>query len=254
LIKLKVSIITACYNSASTIKGTIESVINQTYNNIEFIIIDGASKDGTVDIVSSYGEKISKFISEPDKGIYNAMNKGIRIATGDIVGILNSDDFFNSTEVIQKIVDEFNKSDIDALYGDVQFVKPNDLQKVVRYYSSKNFNPKKFKYGFMPAHPSFYVKRTFFEKIGYYKETYIIGADYELLIRFLHNNKLKSKYLQMPFVTMRTGGVSNRSLKSNLILNNEIIRACGENGIKTNIINVYSKYFIKIFELFSIKQ
>jgi len=251
---LKVSIITACYNSASTIKGTIESVINQTYNNIEFIIIDGASKDGTVDIVSSYGEKISKFISEPDKGIYNAMNKGIRIATGDIVGILNSDDFFNSTEVIQKIVDEFNKSDIDALYGDVQFVKPNDLQKVVRYYSSKNFNPKKFKYGFMPAHPSFYVKRTFFEKIGYYKETYIIGADYELLIRFLHNNKLKSKYLQMPFVTMRTGGVSNRSLKSNLILNNEIIRACGENGIKTNIINVYSKYFIKIFELFSIKQ
>ncbi|RPH34413.1 MAG: glycosyltransferase [Bacteroidales bacterium] len=251
---MKVSIITACYNSASTIKGTIESVINQTYNNIEFIIIDGASKDGTVDIVSSYGEKISKFISEPDKGIYNAMNKGIRIATGDIVGILNSDDFFNSTEVIQKIVDEFNKSDIDALYGDVQFVKPNDLQKVVRYYSSKNFNPKKFKYGFMPAHPSFYVKRTFFEKIGYYKETYIIGADYELLIRFLHNNKLKSKYLQMPFVTMRTGGVSNRSLKSNLILNNEIIRACGENGIKTNIINVYSKYFIKIFELFSIKQ
>lgn len=247
---MKVSIITVCYNSANTIKSTIESVINQTYNNIEYIIIDGASKDGTIDIVSSYGAKVSKFISEPDKGIYNAMNKGIKIATGDIVGILNSDDFFTTKEVIQKVVDEFNKSDIDALYGDVQFVKPNNLQKIVRYYSSKNFSLKKFKYGFMPAHPSFYVKRTFFENIGFYKEDYKIGADFELLIRFLYNHKLKSKYLQMSFVTMRTGGVSNRSFKSYIILNNEIIRACNENKIRTNKLNVYSKYFIKIFELF----
>jgi len=251
---LKVSIITVCYNSVKTIKDAIDSVVNQTYNNIEYIVIDGASKDGTIDIVSSYGEKVSKFISEPDNGIYNAMNKGIKIATGDIVGILNSDDFFNNNEVVQRIVDEFNNNNVDAIYGDVQFVKPKNLLKVVRYYSSKNFSPKKFKYGFMPAHPSFYVKRSYFEKIGYYQENYKIGADYELLIRFLYNHKLKSKYLQMPFVTMRTGGVSNRSFKSYIILNNEILRACKENGIKTNMINVYSKYFIKVFELVRLKR
>lgn len=251
---MKVSIITVCYNSVKTIKDVIDSVVNQTYNNIEYIVIDGASKDGTIDVVLSYGEKVSKFISEPDNGIYNAMNKGIKIATGDIVGILNSDDFFNNNQVVQRIVNEFNISDIDALYGDVQFVKPDNLFKVVRYYSSKNFSPKRFKYGFMPAHPSFYVKRSYFEKIGYYQENYKIGADYELLIRFLYNHKLKSKYLQMPFVTMRTGGVSNRSFKSYIILNSEILRACKENGIKTNMINIYSKYFIKVFELVRLKR
>jgi hypothetical protein len=182
------------------------------------------------------------------------MNKGIKIATGDIVGILNSDDFFNNNEIVQRIVDEFNNNNVDAIYGDVQFVKPKNLLKVVRYYSSKNFSPKKFKYGFMPAHPSFYVKRSYFEKIGYYQENYKIGADYELLIRFLHNHKLKTKYIQIPFVTMRTGGASNRSFTNYITLNNEIFRACKENGIKTNMINVYSKYFIKVFELIRLKQ
>jgi len=250
---LKVSIITVCYNSAKTIKETIDSVVNQSYKDIEYIVIDGASKDGTIDIVSSYSDKVSKFISEPDNGIYNAMNKGIKIATGDIVGILNSDDFFNNNEVVQRIVDEFNNNNIDAIYGDIQFVKPDNLDKVVRYYSSKNFNPQKFKYGFMPAHPSFYVKRVFFERIGYYKEDYKIAADYELLVRFLYQHQLTCKYIPIPFVAMRTGGVSNRTFKSYYTLNKEIIRACRENGIKTNIINIYSKYFVKIFELINLK-
>ncbi len=250
---MKVSIITVCFNSVETIKDAIDSVVNQTYNDIEHIIIDGASKDGTIDIVSSYGEKVSKFISEPDNGIYNAMNKGIKIATGDIVGILNSDDFFINNQVVQRIVNEFNISNIDASYGDVQFVKPENLLKVVRYYSSKNFSPKKFKYGFMPAHPSFYVKRSYFEKIGYYKEDYKIAADYELLVRFLYQHQLTCKYIPIPFVTMRTGGVSNRTFKSYYTLNKEIIRACRENGINTNIINIYSKYFVKIFELINLK-
>lgn len=246
---MKVSIITVCYNCANTIKDTIDSVLSQTYSNIEYIIIDGGSRDETVNIISSYGEQVSKFISEPDKGIYDAMNKGIRLATGDVVGILNSDDFFTDNSVVQRVADEFRNTSIDALYGDVQFVNPDNLHKVVRYYSSKRFNPKKFKYGFMPAHPSFYVKREYFEKIGYYKEDYKIAADFELLVRFLYQHKLKSNYIPMPFVTMRTGGVSTKSIKSNFILNKEIIQACKENGIKTNIINIYSKYFYKIFEL-----
>lgn len=247
---MKISIITVCFNCANTIRDTIESVLTQTYSDIEYIIIDGGSKDDTISIITSYGKKINKFISEPDKGIYDAMNKGIKLATGEVVGIINSDDFFYDNFVIQRVVDEFKNSGIDALYGDVQFVNPNNLGRVVRYYSSRSFNPKKFKYGFMPAHPSFYVKREFFEKLGYYKIDYKIAADYELLIRYLYRYNINSKYLQTPFVTMRTGGISNKSLKSNIVLNSEIIRACRENGIKTNVINVYSKYFVKVFELF----
>lgn len=246
---MKVSIITVCYNNDSTIKDTIDSVLNQSYQNIEYIIVDGNSSDNTKTIISSYGNKINQFVSEPDNGIYHAMNKGVKLAHGDIVGILNADDFFCSSDVISNIIKEFKTKNIDAVYGDVQFVKPQNLEKIVRYYSSKQFMPQKFKYGFMPAHPSFYVKRNAFDDFGYYKEDYLIASDYELLIRFIYKNNLKCKYLEFPFVTMRTGGVSNKSLKSRLILNKEIVRACKENGIKTNLANIYLKYFRKIFEL-----
>ncbi|MDX9694819.1 MAG: glycosyltransferase family 2 protein [Bacteroidales bacterium] len=245
---MKVSIITVVHNNASTIKNAIESVINQSYQNIEYIVVDGASTDGTIEIISNYKNQIAHLISEPDTGIYNAINKGIKLATGDIVGILNSDDFFCSNTIIERVVKEFLKDNIDAVYGDVQFVNPNKENKITRYYSSKRFNPNMFKYGFMPAHPSFYVKRSFFNELGYYKETYKIGADFELLLRFLLKNNLNAKYLEMPFVTMRTGGISNRSYKSNLLLNREILKACRENNVKTNLINIYSKYFIKAFE------
>ncbi|MGE0088138.1 MAG: glycosyltransferase family 2 protein [Bacteroidales bacterium] len=245
---MKVSIITVVYNNASTIRGAIESVINQSYQNIEYIVVDGASTDGTVEIINKYKDHIAHFISEPDAGIYNAINKGIKLATGDIVGILNSDDFFCSNNIIEIVVNEFLKDNIDAVYGDVQFVNPKKENKITRYYSSKRFNPNMFKYGFMPAHPSFYVRKRFYDSLGLYKENYIIGSDFELLIRFLHKNKLTTRYLQMPFVTMRSGGVSNRSYKSNILLNREILRACKENDINTNLFNIYSKYFIKAFE------
>lgn len=250
---MKFSIITVCYNSSETINDTIKSVIDQTYDDIEYIIIDGGSTDKTKEIVLSYGESVSKFISEKDSGIYNAMNKGIKMATGDIVGVLNSDDFFNNDKVIERVADEFEGNNIDALYGDIQFVNPDNIQKVVRYYSSQKFNAAKFKYGYMPAHPSFYVKREYFERFGFYKEDYKIAADFELLVRFLYNTNLKISYLQMPFVTMRTGGISTRSIRSNFILNNEIISACRENGIKTNIFFVYLKYLFKIKELYNRK-
>lgn len=246
----KVSVITVCFNNISTIKDTIDSVLGQTYKNIEYIIIDGGSTDGTVELVKSYGNRISKFISEPDKGIYDAINKGIKLASDDVIGVLNSDDFFYNNNVIERVAQTFNGNEINAVYGDIQFVDPIKISRIVRYYSSKHFNIGKFKFGFMPAHPSFYAKKELFEKLGYYKTDYKIAADYELLIRFLYVNKIKYEYLEMPFVSMRTGGVSNKSICSNLILNKEILRACKENGIRTNYLNIYSKYFLKLFELF----
>jgi glycosyltransferase involved in cell wall biosynthesis len=248
-----VSIITVSFNSKKTIVATIESVLSQTYPEIEYIIIDGLSTDGSIDLINSYRKSISKFITEEDKGIYDAINKGIKLATGDIIGILNSDDFFCNDFIIEKVAESFDNSGIDAVIGDVQFVDPGNTSKVVRYYSSKRFNPEKFRYGFMPAHPGFYARRELFEKFGYYKTDYKIAADYELLIRFLYINKIKYKYLEFPFVSMRTGGVSNKSIYSNFLLNKEIIRACRENGIKTNYILVYSKYFSKVFEFFGKK-
>jgi glycosyltransferase involved in cell wall biosynthesis len=246
--KLKVSIITVCFNSEKTISDTINSVLSQSYKEIEYIIIDGGSSDGTLQIIKSYTCGIAKFISEPDNGIYEAINKGIRFATGDIIGILNSDDIIEDKRVIEKIANTFSENEIDAVYGDVQFVDAKKGSKIVRYYSSKGFYPGKFKFGYMPAHPSFYVKRELYEKMGYYKTDYKIAADYELLIRFLYVYKIKYKYLEMPFVSMRTGGVSNKTILSNIILNKEIARACKENGIHTNYLFIYSKYFLKMFE------
>jgi glycosyltransferase involved in cell wall biosynthesis len=245
---MKVSIVTVCFNSAETIRDTILSVARQVYSDIEYIVIDGGSTDGTIEIVASFGNRVNKFVSEPDTGIYNAMNKGLKLATGDVVGILNSDDFFTDERVIQKVANEFSNSTTDAVYGDVQFVKQGNISKVIRYYSSRKFRPARFKFGYMPAHPSFYVRRELFEKLGYYKENYKIGSDFELLVRFLYINNVTYKYLDMPFVTMRIGGVSNKSIFSVFILNKEIARACEENGLKTNMFRIYSKYILKIFE------
>lgn len=246
---MKVSIITATFNSASTIRDTINSVIAQDYTNIEHIIVDGASKDGTLNIVKSYDNKISHVISEPDKGIYEAMNKGIRVATGDIIGILNSDDFFTSSNVISTVVESFAQNDIDALYGDIHFVRPDNLNKPVRYYSSKIFKPSLFRYGFMPAHPSFYMKKSCYDRYGLYALDYKIASDYDLLIRYLYKHKVKYQYIPKDFVTMRTGGVSTKSIQSRIVLNREIIRACNRYGIKTNMFLLSLKYLYKIFEL-----
>jgi glycosyltransferase involved in cell wall biosynthesis len=245
---MKFTIITPSFNSSATISDTIRSVSEQTYPNIEHIIIDGGSTDATQDVVSSFGSRIGIFVSEPDKGLYDAINKGIRLASGDIIGILNSDDFFTDRDVIKKIASVFENEKTDAVLGDVQFINSKDDPGIYRYYSSKHFHPGKFKFGFMPAHPAFYVRKKFFDTTGYYKTDYRIAADYELLIRFLYVHNLNYKYLEMPVVSMRRGGVSNRSVMSRFTLNREILRACRENGLKTNYFYIYSKYFFKIFE------
>jgi glycosyltransferase involved in cell wall biosynthesis len=246
---MKISIITATYNSEAHIADCVRSVNSQTYDNIEHIIIDGASKDNTVKIIEETPNRVAKIVSEPDKGIYDAMNKGISLATGDVVGILNSDDFFTSDDVIEKVVDTFNNNDIDALYGDVHFVDPNDLNKCVRYYSSAIFKPSFFRFGFMPAHPSFYMKRECYEKHGLYALDYKISSDFDLLVRYILKEKINCKYLKKDFVTMRTGGVSTENFNSRVTLNREIVKACKKYGIKTNMFLLSLKYLYKIFEL-----
>ena len=247
---MKISIITVVWNNKDTIKDAIDSVLAQTYENIEYIIIDGASSDGTVEIVKSYGNKITKFLSEKDNGLYDAMNKGIVQATGDIVGILNSDDFYIDEFVIEKVVQEFKDKEVDSLFADLVFVKPENLDKTVRYYDSSHFRPEKFAYGWMPAHPTFFVRKEIYDKYGTFKLDYKIAADYEILVRFLQKYKISYTYLNQVIIKMRLGGISTNGVKSNYILNKEIIRACRENGISTSWVKVLSKYPKKMLGLF----
>lgn len=245
---MKVSIITVTYNSAATLKDTIESVASQDYPNIEYIIVDGNSKDATQDIIRSQNGTVSKWISEPDQGLYDAMNKGIRMATGDVVGIINSDDFYHRSDSISQVVHTFQEFGVDSVYADVRFVHPDNLDKTIRYYSSKNFSLRSFKVGKIPAHPTFFTYKANFEKFGYYRTDYRIAADFELLVRFLYKHRLSYHYLPVDLLKMRTGGLSTKSWKSNVIINQEDLRACKENGLNTNYFWLYSRYFRKLLE------
>lgn len=246
-----ISIITATYNSAETINDTIKSVLCQTNKDFEYIIVDGGSTDETIDIVKSYESEFSgrlKWVSEKDKGIYDAMNKGIKMASGDIIGILNSDDYYTSDDILQTIADAFKCQNVDAIYGDIHFIKDGVPDKCVRYYSSRLFSPFWLRFGFMPAHPSFYCKREVFDKSGLYRLDYKIGSDYEMMVRLFRKHKISSRYVPKDFVTMRTGGASNSNLNSRLTLIKEDVRACRDNGIYTNELFICLKFLYKIFE------
>jgi glycosyltransferase involved in cell wall biosynthesis len=247
---LKVSIITVSYNSAKTIRDTIESVLKQSYTDIEYIIVDGNSKDETIDIVTSYGDKVTKVLSEPDKGIYDAMNKGIALATGDIIGILNSDDFYETNNAIEDVVAHFKVNiETQVVFGDVVFVEPSNLNKVVRYYSSKKFKAAKLRFGWMPPHPATFVKKSVYDQYGLYKLGYKIAADYEMFVRLLMVAKVKFTRIDKVIVRMRSGGASTDGIKSSLTLNQEIVRACRENSIYTNLFLVLLKIPFKLIEL-----
>jgi glycosyltransferase len=211
---MKVSIITIAYNSGHAIADAINSVVSQTYNDIEYIIVDGKSKDNTVEIVKSFGNKISKFVSEPDKGIYDALNKGISMATGDIVGFMHSDDLFANNEIIEHVVEKFKQNDSDSLYGDLQYVYKENTDKVLRYWKSGTYTIRKLKMGWMPPHPTFYVKRWVYEKYGGFNIDMGIAADYDTMLRFLGKYRISTQYLPEVMVKMRVGGASNRSLKN----------------------------------------
>jgi len=246
---LHVSIITATFNSSKTIRDCLNSVVGQTFPS-EHIIIDGASTDNTLEIVRSISPS-ARIFSEPDHGIYDAMNKGIKLATGDVIGILNSDDFYACPQVLEKVVAIFQDSAVDVMFADLVYIRPDNLTKVVRYYSGAGFTPEKFTWGCMPPHPTFFVRREIYERYGMFHTDYEIAADFELTARFLARHQVRFAYLPEVLVYMRTGGISTRSLKSNWVLNREILRACDENGINTNLMKVYSKYFFKVTQLFA---
>jgi glycosyltransferase involved in cell wall biosynthesis len=233
---MKISIITVSYNSELTIRDTILSVLAQTHPDIEYIIVDGASTDGTLAIIEEYRTKITRVISEPDNGIYDAMNKGIREATGDFVGILNSDDFLADQDTIKDLVSFLQENpSLDCSYADVVYVQRENPEKITRFYSSKNFSPRKVRIGIMIPHAGFYAKRELFERFGYFKLGYRVAADFELMARFMKNGAIFGRYPQV-MVKMRNGGISSNGFFWRIHQNFEIVRACKENGIYTNIV------------------
>jgi glycosyltransferase, family 2 len=244
---LKISIITVVWNNAKTIKDAINSVLNQSYKDVEYIVIDGASTDGTIEIVQSYGDKI-KFISEKDNGLYDAMNKGIRMATGDVVGILNSDDFYASDKILQIVADEFLKGNIDSVYANLEYIDANDPKRVIRYWRSKKYQEGLFRSGWHPAHPTFFVKKEIYEKYGVFDLSFKIAADYELMLRFFEKCKITSSYVDEVFVKMRIGGESNRSIKNIIKANMESYKAWKANGLYINPLRFLLKPFSKIIQ------
>ena len=246
---MKISIITVSYNSSRTIRETIESVLSQSYPDIEYFVIDGNSTDNTVAIIKEIEPKFEgrmRWLSEPDKGLYDAMNKGIELSTGDIIGFLNSDDVYSSSTVISNVVFSFATSDIDAVFGDLHYFKGRSFDNSVRKYSGGNFKPNMFRWGFMPPHPTFYVRKKVYDTLGVYDTSFDISGDYEIMIRFLWVNKIKYRYLNIDMVGMRLGGASTKSIKS-IIFNNSknIIRACRSNGVYTNFFMISFRYILK---------
>ncbi|MFT6919593.1 MAG: glycosyltransferase [Cognaticolwellia sp.] len=222
---MKVSIITATYNSAATIKDTLKSLNNQSYSNIEYIIIDGASRDNTLEVIKQECSRVTTIISEPDKGIYDALNKGIKAATGDIIGFLHSDDLFAYPDAVKDIVATFTMYSTDAVYADLQYVNKDNTDVIVRLWQSGTYNRKKLIKGWMPPHPTFYMKRTCYEQFGVFDLSYKIAADYDSILRYLWKNKVSISYLPKVTIKMRVGGASNRDLKNIILKTKEDIRA-----------------------------
>lgn len=250
---MKISIITATYNSGKTVGDTLKSVLVQTYHDYELLVVDGASKDNTLEVVKKMEplfEGRMRYISEPDKGIYDAMNKGIRMATGDVIGILNSDDFYTSDDALACIAWTLENEKVDAVYGDIHYVDDEDLKKCVRYYSSKPFRRWMMRLGFMPAHPSFYCRKEVYEKYGAFDaENYRVAADFENLLRLIFVNKIKTHYISKDFVTMRTGGASNSGLESHKRIMRDHLKALKKNGVYSNFFLLGLRYIYKVGEI-----
>lgn len=248
---LTVSIITVCFNSEEFIESAIESVLSQTYLNIEYIIIDGGSTDSTVSIVESFGGKITHLVSGPDMGIYDAMNKGLALASGDVIGILNSDDFYLDSDVISNVASIFNSHTyIDIVLGDVDYVNPNDLSKPIRCFSSQKFRPWKMRFGFMPPHPATFIRRSVYNKVGIFKISFHIAADFEWFVRafLVHHSPFIS--INKTLVRMRLGGISTSGLRSNFISTKEIHYSLRSNHIWSSFFFVSFRLPIKFLNMF----
>ena len=240
---MRVSIVTACYNRCATIRGAIESVLAQDYDDIEYIVVDGASTDGSSDVINEYRDKISKIISEPDHGMYEAINKGIRMATGDIIGLVHSDDMLYDNEVISDIVWKFEEAKADFVYGDGIYVKSDDIHKLVRIWKGGAYHRWKVKLGWLPLHPTCYIRRDVMMREGLYDESYKIAADTDLLVRYLYKAQLKVAYLHRRIIRMRMGGLSTDSEKRKLMWDEDIrlYKAHGFAAIPTKLMKMMWK-------------
>ncbi len=246
---MKFTIITATYNSQNTIAGAINSVASQTYKNIEHIIIDGVSTDNTLSIVKNNSGKISKIISEPDKGIYDALNKGIKNANGDVIVFLHADDIFAENTIIEKAANLFKEKQTDSIYGDLQYVSKEDTDKIIRYWKSGDYNFSKLKKGWMPPHPTFFVKKEIYDKFGLFDTNFRIAADYDIILRFLGKHKISTAYLPEVMIKMRIGGESNKSIKNIFRKMKEDVKALKKNNLG-GFHTVFLKNFSKIPQLF----
>lgn len=247
---MKISVITATYNRASTIVRALQSIKNQTYSNVQLVIIDGASTDDTLELIQPVLSSFDIICSEKDHGIYDGLNKGINISDGEVIAFLHSDDIYFDKNTLSTVMNIFEDNDIDIVYGDASFFDEKNLEKVTRIYRSDELSLKNLAWGKMPAHPATFIRRRVYEKIGIFKIDYHIASDYEFFCRLVTNYKFKAKYLPKVLVRMQSGGVSTGGIKSFFLLNREVFRAIRSNGIYTNIFMLLSKYFSKIWQFF----
>lgn len=248
---MKISIITVVYNNEKTILDAMQSVLSQTYKNIEYIVIDGGSKDNTVNLISNYKDKLGYFVTEKDNGLYDAMNKGIKASNGDVIGILNSDDLYQDLDVISDVMKYFiDDKNLDILYGDLVYVKNNDITKVVRNWKSKSYHNRFFENANVPPHPSLFVKKSVYNEAGLFDLDYKIAADYEIMLRIFKKYNFKSKYVQRLIVRMRLGGASNASISSVIKQNKEVLNAWKKNNLKKPFYLMPLRVFKKLLQFF----
>ena len=248
---MKVSIITVCHNNCKTLERTLQSVIAQDWHNREHIVIDGGSTDDTLSIIDRYRSHLAYFVTEPDDGIYDAMNKGLAAVSGDIICTLNADDYYISSEIISQVALKMNESNLDVLMGDVEFFHSKNPDRVVRHYRSDRFRPQRLSWGWMPAHPALFLRRSVVDRVGKFRKDYRIAGDFEYIVRVFEDPKLCYEYMPRTIVRMQLGGISNSGLFSKILLNLEVIRACRENGLKTNLLKILAKYPLKALEIFT---
>ena len=244
-----ISVITVCYNSAATLERALQSVSMQDWPKIEHIVIDGASNDGTGKIIERFRPKLAQVVSEPDKGTYDAMNKGLDRASGDIIGFLNADDLYTSSKVLSQVATQMQALKLDALMGDVDFFDEADPSRILRRYRSDRFTPARLAWGWMPAHPALFLRRAVVQRVGRFKTNYRIAGDFEYIVRTFHGHDLRYRHIPEVLVHMQTGGASTNGWRSKILLNREVLRACRENGLRTNLFKILAKYPVKMLEL-----
>lgn len=245
---MKITIITVVFNRVGSIERAVQSVQSQNYTDVEHIVVDGGSTDGTLQKLKACLGKNSILVSEPDRGMYDALNKGLRLATGDVIGVLHSDDYFESDHVLSLVVAEFQEKSIDVVYGDAVFFSGVAPEQVKRHYSSARFKPSRLRWGLMPAHTTLFLRRECCQNIGEYKLGYAVAADFDFVCRLFSTAHLRYSYIPKVLVKMQTGGLSAAGWKNTLMMNKEVMRACRENGIQTSWLKLLCRYPLKILE------